>query len=180
MQHSDGTKRRQIDIQNSVLLIAKNGGFKNIVLDSAIMSECETVPLLNQAIQRTFKEGGERLDSWRKVTEREYPGRPDLLEMISLATEFTLTELARKGWIMTDTCNPARAFRRNLKASIQEIALDAGMRIENICIFRRTVSTTFKMCGLIESQLNLGNGCVMFFLMICQRYITQFVRRQML
>ena len=62
------------------------------------MSKDKSTPLLNQAIQRTFKEGGERLDAWRKVTEREYPGRPDLLEMIPLATELTLAKLARKGW----------------------------------------------------------------------------------
>ena len=44
--HSDGTKRSQIDIQNSILRIAWKSGYKNTILDSAIMSEDETAGLL--------------------------------------------------------------------------------------------------------------------------------------
>ena len=136
LQHfSDGTKRRQIDIQNSVIRIARNGGYKNICLDSGIMSEDETAILLNQAIQQAFKEGRDRLTAWRAVTARQYPGREDLLALIPLATDLTLAKLAKGGYLTTDTCNPARAFRRRFKASIIKIAINEGMTQEEICLF---------------------------------------------
>ena len=95
--HSDGTKRRQIDIQNSIVRIASNAGYTNVCLDSAIISEDETAVLLNEAILRTFKEGRDRITAWRNVTAREYPGRDDLLDKIPKAVNISLAKLAHGG-----------------------------------------------------------------------------------
>ena len=133
--HSDGTARHQTSMQNSIMRISSEGGFKNVTLSSAILSVDETSEMVTEAILRTFKEGRGILETWREVTAREYPGRQDLLDQIPKAAELTIAKLAKGGWIMTDTCNPARKFRRLLKAAIIEIARAEGMSEEDIIIF---------------------------------------------
>ena len=36
--HTDGTNRRDIEFQNNIIRIAKDGGFKNVMLDSCIVT----------------------------------------------------------------------------------------------------------------------------------------------
>lgn len=133
--HSDGTQRRQISMQNSIIRIAVEGGFRSVTLSSAILSEDETSEVLTDAILRTFREGRGILKVWREVTAREYPNRQDLLDLIPKPHQLTLSKLANGGWVMTDTCNPARKFRRLFVAAIKEIAKEEGMSEEDIHIF---------------------------------------------
>lgn len=134
--HADGTKRRQVDIQNAILRIAKeDGGYENVVLDSAILSEDETAEMTTDAILRSFQNGRRMLAAWRKVTAREFPNRPDLLALISDPSELTIAKLANGGWIMTDTCNTARKFRRLLKEAIKEVAVAEGMDEHEVVVW---------------------------------------------
>ena len=61
------------------------------------------------------------LTAWCEITKREYPGRQDLLYMIPSPFQLLIANIAMGGWIMTDTCNAARKFRRLLIEAITEI-----------------------------------------------------------
>ena len=125
--HLDGTKRWQIDIQNSAVRIVSNAEYNNVRLDYAIISEDETAVLLNEAILRTFKEGHDQITAWRNVTAREYHGRDDLLDKIPKAVNFSLVKLSEGGWVITNACNPVVHFVAYLlKASIKQIAEAEG------------------------------------------------------
>ena len=54
-----------------------------------------------------FKESGELLQAWRDVTAALFSDRQDLIETIPVPAELTLAKAAKKGIIMTDTCNTA-------------------------------------------------------------------------
>ena len=56
----------------------------------------------------------DRLQHWRDVTAREFPDRPDLLELIPHPDEIDVCKLGMGGVINTDTCNAARKARRLL------------------------------------------------------------------
>jgi len=88
--HSDGTSQHQITINNIIIRIATEGGFQNITLHSAILSEDETSKVLTATIVRTFREGQQFLVTWRSVTMREYPNRPDLLQSLPHPSESCL------------------------------------------------------------------------------------------
>ena len=103
--------RRQISMNNSIVRIASGGGFRTVTLNSAILLVDKTSEMLCQAIMRIFKEGREMLETWHEVTVREYPNRPDLILLLPNANELSVAKLAKGGWLMTDTCNPARKFR---------------------------------------------------------------------
>ena len=134
--HGDGTKRRQTDIQNAVLRIAtEDGGYENVVLDSAILSEDETAEMTTDAILRSFQNGRRMLTAWRRVTMREFPDRPDLLVLICEPSQLTMAKLADGGWIMTDTCNTARKFRKLLKEAIKEVAIAEGMDEDEVVVW---------------------------------------------
>ena len=133
--HSDGTMRRQISMNNSIVRIASGGGFRTVTLNSAILSVDETSEMLCQAILRTFKEGREMLETWHEVTVREYPNRPDLILLLPKAGKLLVAKLAMGGWLMTDTCNPARKFRRLLMKAISEVAEKEGMSADEIQIY---------------------------------------------
>ncbi len=124
-----------MSIQNSIIRVATDKGNRPIALSTSIMAVNETFEMIVQAIIATFCEGGHLLDHWKRVTERMYPGRNDLLEHIPAASKLSLSRLAECGWIMTDTCSPARKFRRLLIEAIVEIAQKEGMDAEQIKIF---------------------------------------------
>jgi hypothetical protein len=69
---TDGTSRRQTAIQNAVMGILTDGGFKMVTLSSSILAENETAECLTGSIIRTFKEGGQLLDDCRIVLEHLY------------------------------------------------------------------------------------------------------------
>jgi len=133
--HSDGTARRQTHVQNSICRVASGAGYRSITLDSAILAEDETSEMLTESILRTFKKGRGMLEQLRSVTKRMFPGRNDLLNLIPEPSELSLSKLAKGGWIMTDTCNPARKFRKLLIEAISEIACKEGMDKAEIKVY---------------------------------------------
>ena len=152
--HSDGTSRRQITINNIIIRIATEGGFRNITLNSAILSEDETSEVLTATIVRTFREGQQFLVTWREVTMREYPERPDLLQSLPHPSELSLAKLARGGWIMTDTCSPMQKFRRLFKEAVIKIAKDEGMDDDDIHVFQAGKPKQIKFVILQSYNIN--------------------------
>ena len=55
-----------------------------------------------------------RLARWKEVTEREFPDRPDLLDLIPSPESNNIDKLGEGGAINTDTCNAAQKLRRIL------------------------------------------------------------------
>ncbi len=129
-----GTSWRQTAIQNAVVGILTDSGFKMVTLSSGIPAENETAKCLTGSIIRTFKEGGQLLNDWRIVLERLYPSRQDLLDMIPQSQALTLDKLANDGMVSTDTCNTARKTRRLLCKAIRMVAIEQGLREESINI----------------------------------------------
>ena len=105
--HSDGFHRRQTAMNNSVVRIAVEGGYRNITLNTAILLEDESSAVLTQAtmIVRTFREGQVilKLKTWHEVTAREYPHRHTLIAKHPSPSELSLAKLAQGRWLMTDT-----------------------------------------------------------------------------
>ena len=78
-----------------------------------------------------------RLRRWREVTAREFLDRPDLLAMIPLPNDITLSKLGDGGAVITDTCNAARKLRRILvdeKIEGTAYELDCFQHLRNIWI----------------------------------------------
>lgn len=135
-QHSDGTGIRQTQIGNNLVRIAAEAGYRTITLDNCILSKDETSECVRDSIITSFAEAARMLTKWREVTAIMYPGRQDLLDLIPLASELTIAKLAQCGWIMTDTCNAARKYRRLFVESIKEVALARNMNPRDIRIFQ--------------------------------------------
>jgi hypothetical protein len=129
---TDGTSWRQTAIQNAVVGILTDGGFKMVNLSSGILAENETAKCLTGSIICTFKEGGQLLDDWRIVLKRLYPSRQDLLDMIPQSQALTSAKLANDGMVSTDTCNTARKTRCLLCKAIRTVAIEQGFREESI------------------------------------------------
>ena len=134
-QHADGTSRRQIEFYNNIIRIAIEGGFKNITLDACILTKDGTAEMQRDGILRSFQTGRLMIQRWRNLTAKLYPNRPDLLAQIPMAHELTLAKLAKGGWVMTDTCNAARLYRRLLMESIKQVAKEDGMTSEQITVW---------------------------------------------
>ena len=126
-QHADGT--------NNIIRIAVDGGFKNITLDACISTKDVTAEMQRDGILRSFQTGRVMIQRWRELTASMYPARPELLEQIPLAKELTLSKLAQGGWVMTDTCNAARKYRKLLMESIKQIAVEDGMDPDQIQVW---------------------------------------------
>ena len=75
------------------------------------------------------------LTAWREITKWEYPGRQDLLDMITSTCQLLIAKIAKGGWIMTYSCNAARNSRRLLIEAIDKIAKKEGMTSNQIKIF---------------------------------------------
>ena len=75
------------------------------------------------------------LTAWSEITKREYPGRQDLLDMILSPCHLSISNISKGGWIMTDTCNAARKFRRLIIEAITKITKKQGMTSNKINIF---------------------------------------------
>ena len=65
-----------------------------------------------------------------------YPGNVDLLAKLPDPSRLTLARLANNGFLMTDTCDTARKFRRQLRAVIEAEALEQGMTAEEINMYQ--------------------------------------------
>ena len=55
--HADATKRRHVDITNSIVRCETDIGVRPITLSSSILCVNETAEMVTEAITRTFKEG---------------------------------------------------------------------------------------------------------------------------
>jgi len=111
---TDGTSHRQTEIQNAVVGILTNGGYKMITLSSGILLENETSKSVTASITCTFEEGRSLLKKWRDITSQLYPRQEDLLQLIPAADDLSLAKLAKGGLINTDGANAARGYRQNL------------------------------------------------------------------
>ncbi len=60
---SDGTSRRQTSIQNVIIGILTDGGYKTVTLSTSILAENETSEYLVSSILTCFKESGQLLDN---------------------------------------------------------------------------------------------------------------------
>ena len=109
--HSDDTKRRGIEIGNSICRIASESGYRNVALSSAIFAADGTAESQVAAIKSTFAEGRVLLQNWRDVTEKMFAGRPDLLVQLPDPNRLTIARLADHGWIMGDNCNAAKKMK---------------------------------------------------------------------
>jgi hypothetical protein len=107
---SDGTRRRQTTIQNIIIGMLTDGGYKAITLSTSIIAENETSESLVSSIPTCFKESGLLLEDWQMVTKEMNPLNEIFLEMIPSAEDLTLAKLANNGMVMVDTCNTARSF----------------------------------------------------------------------
>ena len=133
---SDETSRRGITFGNSIVRIADDHGYKNVALSSAIIAKDGTAEEQVAAIERTFAEGRELLLHWRKVTERMYPSKHDLLDRIPDPSKLSLARLHKNGWLMTDTCATAQKFKRLLQEANEKAAKEAGIPEDQICVFQ--------------------------------------------
>ena len=60
-----------------------------------------------------------RLLRWHEITEKEFPGRSDLLDLIPKSDSINIDKLGNRGTITTDTCNAAQKVRRLLVEHIK-------------------------------------------------------------
>lgn len=70
------------------------------------------------------------MNRWREVTAREFPDRPDLLELIPDVDTINIKKLT-DGAVTTDTCNSAQKTRRILVEIVSQI--DGGIVHEQDC-----------------------------------------------
>ncbi len=123
----DGTSHRQTAIQNALVGILTDGGFKMVTLLSGILVENETAECLTGSIVRTFKEGGKLFEGWRTVLRQLNPHHQDLINMIPQSNELTLTKLAKDGMVSSDTCNTAHKTQRLLCEVIRKLSFEKGV-----------------------------------------------------
>lgn len=88
-----------------------------------------------QSITHAFKEVGELLQKWRDITAELFPNQQDLFGTIPMPAELTLAKAAKKGIIMTDTCNTTCKLRRLLIEQIKAIAKEEGMSSDQSATF---------------------------------------------
>ena len=129
---TDGTSRRQTDMQNVVVGILKDSGFRRIILSGCILAVDESADSTLGAISGCFRESGKILDGWRNITKELYPDRPDLLALIPRGSQLALTKLGKHGFTMTDTCDTARKLRRLIADEVKQIAQEQGLPVDEI------------------------------------------------
>jgi len=91
-------------MNNAIVRIVILGGFQNICLNSAILSEDKTSTMPTQTMLRKFREAKNTLKSWHQVTDHEYPDRDDLIQLLPPITDISVAKLAKGGWTMTLFC----------------------------------------------------------------------------
>ena len=93
-------------MENSVICITKEGGFKCVTLSLCILllPEDKTTETCVTTISQTFRERREILKEWKEITACMYHNQPDLLAAIPLPLELTLAKLNKDLLLMTDTC----------------------------------------------------------------------------
>ena len=129
---TDGTNRRQTSLQALICGFISDNGLHMVTLSSCIIAEEETAESLTQSIIHAFKESGELLQAWCDVTAALFPNQQDLFETIPAPAELTLAKAAKKGMIMTDTCNTACKLCRLLIGQITVTAEENAILSDQI------------------------------------------------
>ncbi|KAL7546176.1 hypothetical protein ACHAWF_015185 [Thalassiosira exigua] len=88
---TDGTSRRQVDFQNLVI-----GLMEEDELEPVIVSSC-------MFLETGSSEHQVKLQHWRSVTAREFPDRPDLVELIPDPKEIDACKLGEGGGLSPPT-----------------------------------------------------------------------------
>ena len=125
--HSDGTALHQTQLENVVVRIAREGGYKYTTLNNCILPEDGCSDTIVTAISQAFREGRVHLKDWQETTKQLYPNCQDLLDQIALPLDLTLAKLADGGVIMTNTCDPARKLCHLFIQHIEAVALERGV-----------------------------------------------------
>ena len=134
--HSDGTRRRGISIDNNVIKIAEDSGYKNVCLSSFVICKDQTAEQVCAGTVRTFQDGAKLLEGWRRVASCMFPNDASLLEEIPMPSRLGLGRLAQdKVWVLTDGCPAATLFRKLFQQKIRAEAEQAGMTPEQISIY---------------------------------------------
>ena len=81
------------------------------------------------------------------ITAAMYPNNDALLSKLPDPSQLTLARLAKNGFLIKDTCDTARKFRRNLRVIIEAEGLAQGITPDKSMCTRRIVGITCKMCG---------------------------------
>ena len=109
------------------------------------------------------------LDSWRDLTSRMYPNRPDLLARIPQANELTIAKIADGSWVMTDTCNTTRNYWRLIVESIKQIVEEEGIQKERMKVFQAGKMIT-NLYSIFFSNLTL-HSCNFFTIILFFRLL---------
>ena len=96
-----------------------------------------------------------RLLRWHEITEKEFPGRYDLLELIPKSDSINIDKLGHRGTITTDTCNAAQKVRRllveHINGHINE--QDCMQHLRNVWINGVAKSVNKFMSDYLEDSL---------------------------
>ena len=132
---TDGTTRRGLDIENLVIGVMTDGGFKCITVSTSVMPEDQSAVSCKDSILHTFKEGRRLLKMWRDTTVNMFPGQTALIDDIPSPNELNIGKLHDGGSVMTDNCDKAKKERRLLSESIKEAAVQMGIAEDQIKVF---------------------------------------------
>ena len=120
---TDGSSVRQTALQNAVLRTLEDGEHTNVVLSSAAVLEGKSAKFTVESIIKMMKKGGELLDGWAEVMERDFPNSN---HSIPLGSEVNVSKM-KNGHLTTDACDTARKTRRLLVEEIHAAAEELGM-----------------------------------------------------
>ena len=98
----------------------------------------------------------QRLARWKEITKREFPNRPDLLEMIPSPDSINVDKLGKGGTITTDTCNAAQKVRRLLVEYINGTVneQDCMQHLRNVWINGVAIAVNKYMLEFLEESLD--------------------------
>ena len=116
------------------------------------------------------------LKRWREVTAREFPNRPDLLQMIPTPNGIDIEKLGNGGALSSDTCNSARKTRQFL---VELIEKQDGIAHEVDCVqYRHCVwfdGASKAVSTFITTYLEDSLDKISIFLRVSP-YLTQVIR----
>ena len=93
--HGDGTKRRGISIENNVLRILEEVGYKHVCQNSSIICKDGTGKGICAGTANAFVDGAELLAGWRRVAKRMFPKDHSLEEEFPHPRKLHLGRLAQ-------------------------------------------------------------------------------------
>eukprot|EP00957_Ditylum_brightwellii_P008140 617328-Ditylum_brightwellii.AAC.1 len=101
----DGTTCRQSAFQDLVVGAKENGKLDPVIVSSCIYLEGKKSEIQKKTITTVLVNLNISLVQWREITEREFPGRLDVLELISIPGSVNVVKIGNNGATTFDTCN---------------------------------------------------------------------------